>query len=138
MRLAEQRGVFTLTGRLRANASYTERHNTVFQGLAADGAKLALWKLWREGFRIVNFVHDEILVEVESNLDLDEATDQIRDLMIEGMREVVPTVKVDVYLTVSSCWSKKAKLKRDDSGKVRVWEPATVQANSIVNLVNTG
>jgi hypothetical protein len=38
--------VFTQTGRLRARASYSARRNNVFQGLAADGAKLALWLLW--------------------------------------------------------------------------------------------
>jgi hypothetical protein len=34
--------VFTLTGRLRARASYRTSRNTVFQGLAADGANRAL------------------------------------------------------------------------------------------------
>ena len=62
--LVGRRGVFTLTGRLGAAAAYCARHNTVFQGLAADGAKLALWQLYRAGYRIVNFVHDEIVVEV--------------------------------------------------------------------------
>jgi hypothetical protein len=50
--------VFALTGRLRAAATYSARHNTVFQELAADGSKLALWLLWRAGYRIVNFIHD--------------------------------------------------------------------------------
>ena len=45
---------FPVTGRLRANATYCARHNTVFQGLAADGAKLALWKLWRCGAAYVS------------------------------------------------------------------------------------
>src|SRR5262249_11263560 len=62
--IADGGRVMTMTGRLRAAAKYTARHNTIFQGLAADGAKLALWKLWRADFRIVNFIHDEVLVEV--------------------------------------------------------------------------
>src|SRR5690349_1939663 len=41
--------LFTLTGRLRANATYTARRNRPFQRLAADGAKLALWRFWRAG-----------------------------------------------------------------------------------------
>ena len=49
MGLVGRAPVFTLTGRLRARATYAARHNNVFQGLAADGAKLGLWKLWRAG-----------------------------------------------------------------------------------------
>ena len=70
MRTVGSAPVFTLTGRLRAKASFCARHNTVFQGLAADGAKLGLWNLWRAGFRIVNFIHDEVLVEVPAKSNL--------------------------------------------------------------------
>jgi hypothetical protein len=68
----------------------------MFQGLAADGAKLGLWHVWRAGYRIVNFIHDELLVVVptESNLALHAAS--IRHPMLKGMREVVPDVRVDV------------------------------------------
>jgi hypothetical protein len=55
---------------LRASATSSARHNTMFQGLAADGAKLALWKLWRAGYRLVNFIHDEILVELPERTNL--------------------------------------------------------------------
>jgi hypothetical protein len=56
--------VATLTGRVRGGVGYTQARNTPFQGLAADGAKLALWRLVREGYRVVGFVHDEVLVEL--------------------------------------------------------------------------
>lgn len=62
--LVGKAGVYTLTGRLRAAAGFTARRNTVFQGLTSDGAKLALWLVWRAGYRVVNFVHDQLLVEV--------------------------------------------------------------------------
>lgn len=110
-RATTQRGVFTLTGRLRANASYTERHNTVFQGLAADGAKLALWALWRAGYRIVDFVHDEVLVEVPRDADLAQHTTRIRELLVSGMREVVPDVAVAVALFPGDSWCKGAPPK---------------------------
>ena len=102
-------GVFTLTGRLRANASYCARHNTVFQGLAADGAKLALWLLWREGYRIANFVHDQVLVEVPADSDLMKHAELIRSLMIEGMQAVVTDVKVDVTYAAVDRWYKDAE-----------------------------
>lgn len=117
----DRAGVFTLTGRLRAGASYTERHNTIFQGLAADGAKEALWRLWRAGFKIVNFVHDEVVLEVpaSSNLALEEGV--VRRLMIDSMQSVVPGVRIDVEAVVSSCWSKAATRRLDAGGKLIPW-----------------
>jgi hypothetical protein len=82
MSLVGRASVFTLTGRLRAQATYCARHNTVFQGLAADGAKLALWLLWRAGYRIVNFVHDQALVEVPAGEDLRRHADRVSALTV--------------------------------------------------------
>ncbi|HUE74863.1 MAG TPA: DNA polymerase [Pirellulaceae bacterium] len=98
--------VFTLTGRLRAAASFCARRNTLFQGLAADGAKLALWRLWRAGYLIHNFIHDEILVSVPDDAHVEEHRERIRRLMIDAMREVVPHVAIDVSAYVSQQWSR--------------------------------
>jgi DNA polymerase I-like protein with 3'-5' exonuclease and polymerase domains len=109
MRLADQKGVLTLTGRLRSHTDFCARHNAVFQSLAADGAKLALWKLWRNGFRIVNFVHDEIVVELPKQDDsalYKELEEMVKRLMVEGMREVVPDVRITVESNISDCWTK--------------------------------
>ncbi len=119
----DQKGCFTLTGRLRANASYCARHNTLFQGLAADGAKLALWRLWRTGYRIVNFIHDEMLIEVEEESDLHLHAEAIRRLMIHGMREVVPDVQIEVEYAASRRWYKSAERVMDAEGRLLLWEP---------------
>jgi hypothetical protein len=119
--LADRRGVFTLTGRLRGQASYTARHNTIFQGLAADGAKLGLWLLWRAGYRIVNFIHDEVLIEVAANDDLTQRASHIRELMREGMRQVVPDIRVEVEFAATDRWYKSAKAVYDESGGLRIW-----------------
>lgn len=122
-RAIDRRPVWTLTGRLRARASFTARRNNVFQGLAADGAKLALWRLWRKGYRIVNFIHDEVLIEVAKDSDLDEHADRIRGLLISGMREVIPEVQIDVDLVATSAWSKAAEKVVDCDGRLLVWSP---------------
>ena len=96
--------MFTPTGRLRANASYTARHNTIFQGLASDGAKLALWRVWRAGYRVVNFVHDQLLVEVPAGDDLQAHAERIAAGMVAGMAEVVPDVKIDVEFAATGRW----------------------------------
>jgi DNA polymerase I-like protein with 3'-5' exonuclease and polymerase domains len=102
----ERRSVFTLTGRLRANATYGARHNTVFQGLAADGAKIALWNLWRNGFRIVNFIHDQVLIEVPVDRATEQLAEQVSQIMVQSMKEVVPDVQVKVDWKYRKRWSK--------------------------------
>jgi len=123
MRSVGRASVFTFTGRLRAKASYCARHNTVFQGLAADGAKLGLWHLWRAGFRIVNFIHDEVLIEVPTKSNLVHQAEIIRHLMKKGMAAVVPDVRVDVEYAASERWYKKARIVFDDAGRLIPWRP---------------
>jgi DNA polymerase family A/3'-5' exonuclease len=110
-------GCFTLSGRLRAKATYSARHNTIFQGLAADGAKLALWLLWRAGYRIVNFIHDQVLIEVPLGSDLKHEAERIRGLMVQGMKLVVPDVEVDVSFAAADRWYKDAEAAYDKTGK---------------------
>jgi hypothetical protein len=124
MGLVDRDPMFTLTGRLRANASYCARHNSVFQGLAADGAKVALWLLWRAGYRIVNFVHDEVLIEIPTNSDWAAHANRIRALMIQGMRQVVPDVRIEVEFAASDRWLKSAKPAFDDAGRLCLWPTA--------------
>ncbi len=124
MRLVDQGKVLTATGRLRFGASYCARHNTLFQGLASDGAKLALWKLWRAGYRLVNFLHDEVIIEVPADSDLRQHAETIRRLMIEGMREVVPDVRIDVDYAAAARWYKSAKEVSDAEGRLLPWKPA--------------
>ena len=123
MRLVDQGKVLTATGRLRFGASYCARHNTLFQGLAADGAKLALWKLWRAGYRLVNFLHDEVIIEAPAGDDLRQHAETIRRLMVEGMREVVPDVRIDVDYAAAARWYKSAKDVADAEGRLLLWEP---------------
>ena len=80
----------------------------MFQGLAADGAKLALWKLWRANYRIVAFVHDQVLIEVPSSANHKAVQQHIEELMISGMKEVVPDVSVSVESAYLRRWSKAA------------------------------
>ena len=86
--------VITATGRIRANASYAACRNGIMQGLAADGAIHALWDLWQAGYKIVNFIHDEIICEVPEDENLPARVAEIERLMIEGMQKVVPGANV--------------------------------------------
>lgn len=114
----------TLTGRVRGRVSYSQARNTPFQGLAADGGKLAVYRLFREGFRVVAFIHDEILVELPDRggyVDLSDVH-AVERIMIEEMESVVPGVPIGVESTVSDRWSKSARLIVE-GGRVIPWSP---------------
>ena len=106
--------VITLTGRIRANATYTAARNTQFQGLASDGAKLALYRLIRHKYRVVNFIHDEVIIELPiEGCDYNMEAQKISQIMIEEMQEVVPDVKIKVEYALMDRWYKSAKVLYD-------------------------
>ncbi len=95
------------SGRLRGGVSYTDACNGMFQGLAADIAKDAGFKLAREcyagrlaGCRIVNFVHDEYVIEVPEYRALSHAI-VIEELLVAAARPWLPGVKLGVEVTIS-------------------------------------
>lgn len=121
---------FTLTGRLRGQLAAAEPtpewklrkmrqegreepydeglnewHNTQFQGLCADGAKLGLYLAMRDGLRIVNFVHDEIGYEVPE-ARLDEQRPLAQDALRLGMAMVMTMVMVSIGATTLDRWKK--------------------------------
>jgi hypothetical protein len=100
---AGRRPVFTLTGRLRAGATFCSSRNRILQGAAADGAILGLWLVWRAGHKIIDFVHDQVVVESPADGRIGERLAEIESLMKRGMLTVVPgmNVKVETVITRS-------------------------------------
>jgi hypothetical protein len=123
----------TLTGRMRGNTnklqvcvdlkslsaghiSFTQACNTPFSGLAADGAKLALWNLTHVGFRIVGFVHDEILIELRlehgseinatTNHNLRHQIKMVERIVCSSMQQICGEVPVSCSWFLSNQWSK--------------------------------
>jgi DNA polymerase I-like protein with 3'-5' exonuclease and polymerase domains len=115
--------VVTLTGRVRSNIALNQRFNTPFQGLAADGAKIALWNLFRNDFRVVAFVHDEFVIELPEGADFDREAERINAICCDSMQSVTGGVPIACEYAVASCWSKRAELIRDDHGRIAVWRP---------------
>ena len=101
----EEGNVYTTTGRRRGNTTYCAEKNTPFQGLAADGAKLALYNLDRAGFRIVGFVHDEIICEVPKTM-AEQKLGEMESIMVDSMQRVVPDVKISVESQISQRYCK--------------------------------
>jgi hypothetical protein len=118
-------GVATLTGRIRGRVRYSQARNTPFQGLAADGAALALFELVREGFRVVGFVHDEVLVELpdEGGFVAEARVRRVEDILCCQMEQVlVGGIPVGCEAALSDRWSKKAKLVVRDA-RAYPWLP---------------
>lgn len=86
--------VMTLTGRVRCPVGYSEYHNTKFQGLAADGCKLALLRLWENDFDVRAFIHDSVLLQGD-----EAAANATAHIMTEEMRKVTPNVTIRVQIT---------------------------------------
>lgn len=121
----------TITGFRRYNCSYNSACNIHFQSVVAEGAKEAMWNLLSNGFadRMVNFVHDEVLYLLRI-AELCERIPIVEQLMIAGMKKVIPDVKVGVESSVMRHWDKGAvefdKLKWED-GRPIIEEPAFVK-----------
>jgi DNA polymerase I-like protein with 3'-5' exonuclease and polymerase domains len=95
------------SGRLRGDVSYTDACNGMFQGLAADIAKDAGFQLARacyvgalRGCRIVNFVHDEYVVEVPEE-HAKACAERIEAILVLAARPWLPGVKLGVEMTIS-------------------------------------
>jgi DNA polymerase-1 len=120
--------------RARGRVSYCAACNSYFQGLAADMAKDAGFRISREcylgpgplhGSRIVNFIHDEFLLEVPDDVDrADAAARRVIEIMEEAGREWCPDVPVRAEPALMRRWSKAAEPVRDSAGRLVVWNPS--------------
>jgi hypothetical protein len=74
------------------------------------------------GSRPVLFLHDELILEVPEQTAA-EAAKRLSDVMIEGMREVVPDVRVGTEYALVRRWYKGACPAYDATGRLIPWEP---------------
>eukprot|EP01094_Clydonella_sp_ATCC50884_P029954 TRINITY_DN9580_c0_g1_i1.p1 TRINITY_DN9580_c0_g1~~TRINITY_DN9580_c0_g1_i1.p1 ORF type:complete len:480 (-),score=128.94 TRINITY_DN9580_c0_g1_i1:107-1393(-) len=116
--------VCTVTGRVRGGVTFTQGCNTPFSGLAADGAKLAMFNLMHIGFRVIAFIHDELVVEVEEDADIDAEARLMDMVMRESMESVTRNVPIKCEYAASHVWSKLAQPVFDKDGRLVLWEPA--------------
>lgn len=115
--------------RFRGGMSYCAAANTLFQGLGADAAKEATWLVSKAcyvdrnsplfGCRIVNFVHDEVIME-SPEATAHEALAELERLMIAGASPWLPDVPPKVEGVLMRRWSKKAK-RIEREGRVIPW-----------------
>jgi DNA polymerase I-like protein with 3'-5' exonuclease and polymerase domains len=121
LRYLFESSVSTATGRIRGGVRFTQSKNTPFQGLAADGCKLALWNLTKAGYRVIAFIHDEFVIELPESDHYTEVAADINRICCESMEQFVPGIPVTCEYAVTRRWSKKAEAVYDDAGRLLEW-----------------
>lgn len=102
--------------RLRVTKKFTQAANTLFQGIVADGALWSMHLIMEEiylkpesplfGTRLVLFVHDEFVLEVEAARAA-AAGDRMAELMVKGMKRFLPDLLVEAKPSIMETrWTK--------------------------------
>jgi DNA polymerase I-like protein with 3'-5' exonuclease and polymerase domains len=121
------------TKRLRGGLLFTNGANTLFQGLGADATHRAGWYLSKAcyverqsplfGSRIVNYPHDEFIIETRDRPEAHDAAIETKRLMLKGANEFLPDVPAKTTPCLMRVWSKKAKPLYNAQGRLIPWEP---------------
>ena len=124
----------TRSNRLRSRTTFTAACNNGFQAPCADGAKAALYEVTRlqrlkhlgsvlYGTRVVNFIHDENVVECREEIGHAVAIELERVMPI-AFNMFVPDVPTTADATIMYYWSKRAKRIFDENGRLVPWPRA--------------
>lgn len=128
----------TPLGMFRAACSFTACANgKAMQSPAAEGAKKAVIDTVRQvrdatrqsilyGCRVVNFVHDELILEFpdEGPDSLHDRATTVQRIMEDSMSIAVQHTKVKTEAALMERWSKAADPVFDDQGRLTIWRPA--------------
>lgn len=116
--------------RFRGGIGFCQAANSFFQGLSADVAKEAGFRILREcyavpssplyGSRVWNFAHDEFLIECLGNPYVaTQVGERVQTIMVDTANRWMPelTGAHAVEVSVMERWAKKAKHRRAKSGR---------------------
>ncbi len=117
--------------RKRGGLEYCDAANGIFSALSYDAMKEAAWLVCKacyeyvpsvlNGSRIVNVIHDELLLEVPEDIAT-ECAEEVERLMIEAARPWIPDVPAKVESTLMRRWSKGAASERLPDGRLSIWQ----------------
>ncbi len=123
------------TQRIRGGATYCAACNSGFQGLGADCAKEAGWRVAQAQYvdtssplyntRTVAFIHDELILEVPDTDRAHDAATELARLMREGANKYLPEVPFPankIKPLLMRHWSKKAKPTFNPEGRLIPWQ----------------
>lgn len=117
----------------RGGNNFCEFANTVFSGLAADGAKDAMWRITQEmyspvhrdsplfGSRMCAFVHDEYQGWSHESV-ASAAALRVKSLAEQTMQARIPDVKIKCSVALMRRLRKGAEATYDHNGNLIPWE----------------
>lgn len=121
-----------VSGRQVSDLSFSDYCNYQFQGLAADGAKAALYETVKScfvdndsplfGSYPCNFVHDSIELESPTNR-ASAAAFELKRIMETKMQLWVPDIPITATVAISRRGYKDAAPVYNDRGELIPWEP---------------
>ena len=124
--------VHLFSNRERGLVPYTVACNSFFQGLAADAAKDAMWEVVKRqyavpdnplfGTRTVNFIHDELLIEIPEHR-AEPAALELQRVMTSTFNRWVPDYPTRAEAALMYRWSKDAE-PRYVNGHLVPWREA--------------
>ena len=129
-----EKGAFKhlFSNRTRGNIYFTQCCNTPFQGLGGDATGHAGFLIAQAcyidqssplyGCRIVNYIHDEFMLEVPDDHRAEAAARELARLMILGANEFLPDVPATATPLLARRWSKDAEPVYNESGALIPWE----------------
>lgn len=96
------------SGRVRGGCSYTEWcNNAALQSGQADITNTAWRKLLEEGFKVVNVVHDEFIVECDEGKAAIETQKRVEKIMLETAKQFNPDMtNMAVESEITDKWEK--------------------------------
>jgi len=122
-------------GMYRAGTTYCGVANgCAMQTPAAEGAKAAVFKVVRAcrdasqgsvlyGSIPVDFVHDELIVDVPLDEKTHERCMEIGRLMVEAMQLICPDVNIKAQPCLMLRWDKRAEPVFDENKRLTIWHP---------------
>lgn len=132
-------------GRHRASNSYTAICNSGFQGLGADATKAAGWLVSKAcyidrksplfGARIVNYIHDELILEADDNAQAHDVAIELSRIMVAGAAPLIPNIKLKAEPCIMRVWSKEAD-SLYQNGRLVPWEPALGGVIKMAEAIN--
>ena len=105
-RIDRQRAsVIKTSGVIRGNCTYTEFLNNFIQAGQALITNTTWYRLHKAGFRVVNCVHDEVIVEIKKEEQKTQIK-EIESIMIATAREFCPDINMSTEGATLKRWEK--------------------------------
>ena len=115
---------YNTQGMRKAKSSYSAACNYPFQSLASCVSKRALWLVFLDSqendYKIVDFIHDELLIEVDVNR-IDEVGRRVEKLMVQAANDIMPDMFIRAEPAAMLRWTKDAEPAFDENGKLIPW-----------------